>query len=283
MAQHTSPALDAESLRGAAVLLKHAGELVTKEALFAAVWRDTVVSDGALKVCMAEIPRVLGDAARTPQFIKTEHRRGYRFIATVTDGPSAAASHQSPMSSAPSLKPLTWALPTSTVGRQAELGQLHEWFEKALGGRRQVVFITGDAGIGKTTLVDLFVERVAAQTACWWARGQCVDHHGAGEAYLPVLEAVGQLCRGPAHGRVLELLHQRAPTWLVQMPWLLSAAELEDIQRQVQGASRERMLREMAAMLEALTAETPMVLVLEDSHWSDYATLDLIAWLAQRR
>jgi hypothetical protein len=69
---------------------------------------------------------------------------------------------------------------------------------------------------------------------------------------------------------------QQAPTWLVQMPWLLSAAELEDIQRQVQGASRERMLREVAAMLEALTAETPVVLVLEDLHWSDYAILDLM-------
>ncbi len=145
------------------------------------------------------------------------------------------------------------------------------------------MFITGDAGIGKTTLVDLFVACAAAQAACWWARGQCVDHHGAGEAYLPVLEAVGQLCRGPARGRVLELLHQRAPTCLVQMPWLLSAAALEDVQHQVQGASRERMLREMAAMLEALTAETPVVLVLEDLHWSDYATLDLISWLARRR
>ena len=93
------------------------------------------------------------------------------------------------MSSAPSLQPLTCALPTSIVGRQAELGQLYEWFEKALGGRRQVVFISGAAGIGKTTLVDLFVERVAAQTACWLARGQCVEHHGAGEAYLLVLEA----------------------------------------------------------------------------------------------
>ena len=165
---------------------KSAGELVTKEALFAAVWRDTVVSDGALKVCMAEIPRVLGDAARTPQFIKTEHRPGYRFIATVTDGPSAAASHQSPMSSAPSLKPLTWALPTSTVGRQAGVGQLHEWFEKALGGRRQVVFITGDAGIGKTTLVDLFLSSA-------WRRRQPVGGR-AGNAST-IMGPVKLICR----------------------------------------------------------------------------------------
>jgi hypothetical protein len=74
-----------------------------------------------------------------------------------------------------------------------------------LGGRRQVVvFISGDVGIGKTTLVYFFLERVAAQTACWWARGQCVDQHGAGEAYLPVLEVVGQLCEATAQARRCE-------------------------------------------------------------------------------
>ena len=83
-----------------------------------------------------------------------------------------------------------------------------------LGGRRQVVCISGDVGIGKMTLVHFFLERVAAQTACWWARGQCVDQHGAGEAYLLVLEVVGQLCEATAQVRLLELLHQRAPTWL---------------------------------------------------------------------
>ena len=43
------------------------------------------------------------------------------------------------------------------------------------------------------------------------------------------------------------------------------------------------MLREMAAWIEALTVETPLVLVLEDVHWSDDATLDLVAWLARHQ
>jgi hypothetical protein len=51
----------------------------------------------------------------------------------------------------------------------------------------------------------------------------------------------------------------------------------------MRGATRDRMLREMADALEALTADRPLVLVLEDFHWSDHATLDLIAWLARRR
>ena len=89
----------------------------------------------------------------------------------------------------------------------------------------------------------------------WIGRGQCVEHYGAGEAYLPVLEALGQLCRQPGGEQVVALLSRYAPTWLVQMPALMSDTELEAVQRKVQGATRERMLREMAEALEALTAE----------------------------
>ena len=276
-------------------LLEHAGELAPKEAFFAAVWHDAVVSDGTLKVCIAEIRRALQDDARTPQFIKTEHRRGYRFICPVqtlqsetvelaTSRPTRSltgpAEHRPLIALSPQSSSLS---PTCVVGREADLERLHGWFQQAIGGARQIIFVTGEAGIGKTTLVDRFLDQVATQAGCWLARGQCIEHYGAGEAYLPVLEAIEQLCGEPAHGRIVELLQQQAPTWLVQMPWLLSAAELEALQHRVQGASRERMLREMAVMLEALTAESPLVLMLEDLHCSDYATLDLIAWLARRR
>jgi tetratricopeptide (TPR) repeat protein len=98
-----------------------------------------------------------------------------------------------------------------------------------------------------------------------------------------VLEALGQLCRQPSGEQVIALLSRYAPTWLVQMPALLDETEFEAIQRKVQGATRERMLREMAEMIEVLTAERPLVLVLEDLHWSDYSTLDLLTVLAQRR
>jgi hypothetical protein len=70
--------------------------------------RDIMVSDGALKVCIAEIRQTLGDDRRTPQFIKTEHRRGYRFIATVAQSPVAAASQPSSMGSAPAPDPGPW-------------------------------------------------------------------------------------------------------------------------------------------------------------------------------
>jgi predicted ATPase len=68
-----------------------------------------------------------------------------------------------------------------------------------------------------------------------------------------------------------------APTWLTQMPGVVNAKEREAFQATVSGASRDGMLREMADALEVLTADRPLVLVLEDLHWSDQATLDLIA------
>ena len=67
------------------------------------------------------------------------------------------------------------------------------------------------------------------------------------------------------------------------MPALHGSAVLEARQRREHNTSRERMLREFAEAVEAFTVDRLLVLVLEDLHWSDHATLDLIAWLAQRR
>src|SRR4029434_5849976 len=71
--------------------------------------------------------------------------------------------------------------------------------------------------------------------------------------------------------------------WLVQLPGLLPDTELERLQRQVEGANAARMLRELAEALEVLTAEEPLVVVLEDLQWSDRSTVEALAYVAQRR
>jgi DNA-binding winged helix-turn-helix (wHTH) protein len=65
-------------------LVARAGQVVTKDELLEAVWPETVVSEGVLKTCLAQIRRVLGETAQAPQYIATVHRRGYRFMASVT-------------------------------------------------------------------------------------------------------------------------------------------------------------------------------------------------------
>jgi len=73
-------------------LVSHPGCLVTKDELFTAVWPKTVVSDVALSVCVREIRKSLDDDAKTPQYIETVYRRGYRFIAPVAASASSVSS-----------------------------------------------------------------------------------------------------------------------------------------------------------------------------------------------
>jgi predicted ATPase len=169
------------------------------------------------------------------------------------------------------------------VGRETELRHLHSQLEKALRGERQIVFITGEPGIGKTTLVDAFVEQIGAQHEVWITRGQCIEQYGAGEAYLPLLEALSRLGREAGKEEVVATLAQYAPTWLAQLPALVSLSEREGLQRTLLGATRERMLRELTEAIEVLTARRPIIIVLEDLHWSDSSTLEVVAYLAQRQ
>src|SRR5215468_4468911 len=272
------------------LLVEHAGQLVTKEALLQAVWPELVVSETVLTNCIGELRKVLGETAQAPRFIQTVHRRGYRFLGqfptvTAPASPTAAPALPLPPAAALALPLPPAALPVPPplcVGRDGVLAQLHRWLAHVRQGTRHIVWLTGEPGIGKTTVVNAFVAQAAAAGDLWLARGQCVEHYGAGEAYLPVLEALGRLCREPAGAALLPVLEQQAPTWLAQMPALLSAPALEAVQHRVQGATQERMLREVAEAVEVLTATRPLLLVLEDLHWSDYATLDLLTYLARR-
>ena len=121
-----------------------------------------------------------------------------------------------------------------------------------MSGTRQVVFISGEAGIGKTTLADAFAEHARGGTALWYGCGQCLDQRGPGEAYMPVLEALSRMCRGAAGEDLIDFLARFAPTWLVQMPWLLNGNKIEGLQHAVLGATRDRMLREIVESIEIL-------------------------------
>lgn len=172
-------------------------------------------------------------------------------------------------------------MPTGTlVGREDPLRALTSALSRAIAGSRQVVFVVGEGGIGKTSVVDTFLTHVEQGKSAWVAKGRCLEHAGGAEAYLPVLDALGRLARMPGRERLIPLLRRVAPTWLAQMPALVD--EREALQHQIFGATPERMLREIAEALESLTADTPLVLFLDDLHWSDDATLDFIGLMARR-
>ena len=255
-------------------LVEHPGRVVSKADLLQAVWAETAVSDGVLRGCISELRKALHDSAQTPRFLETIPRWGWRFIEKI-----GVSDH---MRSDPESLPPGYSFPV-IVGREAELRQLYAWLQKARRGERQTVFVTGEPGIGKTTVVEAFVDSLRADTDVWLARGQCLEQYGVGEAYLPILDAVGRLCREPGRTSLISLLDRYAPNWLIQLPWLITESGLETLQQKIQGTTPERMLRELAEFVEALAQDVTLVLVLEDLHWSDYATLDVLSFLAQRR
>ncbi len=263
-------------------LLERAGRLVTKDELLDAVWPDTSVSDGVPIVCVRELRQALGDQAEAPTFIETVPRRGYRFIGKISSQRANGVRSERAFR-APAKPSLLSSLTAATlVGRENELTQLRRGLESARRGERQVMFVTGETGIGKTAVVEAFLKTVERQKV-WIARGQCLEYYGAGEAYMPVLDAIGRLCRATGGSGVLELLGRYAPTWLAQIPWLIESSSRPVHQSQPPGTTPERMLREMAEAVEALSHERPLILVLEDLQWSDSATLDLLTFLARRR
>jgi hypothetical protein len=100
---------------------------------------------------------------------------------------------------------------------------------------------------------------------------------------LPLLEALGRLGRGLDGSQLVAVLRQQAPSWLVQLPALVAEDDYEVLRHRGGGVTRERMLRELAEAVEALTTVRPVVLVLEDLHWSDAATVDWLVYIARRR
>jgi len=169
-----------------------------------------------------------------------------------------------------------------SIGRADELAQLSAWLDEALSGSRRIVFVTGGSGMGKSALVGSFLAEARKRHHFWLGYGQCLERGGSGEAYMPVLEALGRMCRGEDGGELVALLGRLAPTWLAQMPALVSETRRAELEKRVLGSTRERMLREMVEALETLAARRPVVLVLEDLHWSDYSTVDLVEALARR-
>jgi DNA-binding winged helix-turn-helix (wHTH) protein len=256
-------------------LVAHAGRVIAREEWMQHVWTGAHLSKTVLRVCVWELRQALGDQATNPQYIETVGQQGYRFVAPTRDWQEAVPAGGVDSAGAP-------LLAAAFVGRQDELAYLQDCLAQARRGVPQLVFVTGEAGVGKTTLVQQFLDHLPASRAIRVGRGQCIEQAGPGEAYLPLLEALGRIGREPDGAWLVAALRQAAPTWLVHLPTLVEASELDAVQRRVHGASRERMLREIVEALIVVTTETVLVLVLEDLHWSDASTVEWLASLARR-
>jgi DNA-binding winged helix-turn-helix (wHTH) protein/tetratricopeptide (TPR) repeat protein len=253
-------------------LLHRPGQLVTKRELISAVWPRVVVHPAVLKNCVREIRDQLGDDPNTPRFIQTVHGRGYRLIAPVASAPSTAADEPVPIH----------IEGTSLVGRAAALTRMNQFCVTALEGTRQLLFVSGEAGIGKSALVESFLSGIFSRHSALIARGQCVEQYGQGEAFMPIIEILAALCRGPEGADLAKTLAHYAPGWLRKIPDL-QPDPCDGRQTDSWQPSDECSLLATADAIDAMTAAHPLVLVIEDLQWTDTSTIELLSVIARRK
>ncbi len=177
------------------------------------------------------------------------------------------------------------------VERTGERAVLDAALAQASAGAGAIVCVAGEPGIGKTTLVEDFLDH-APTTApgCLIARGRCSERLAGTEAYLPVLDALADLTRGEAAGTVARLMHVVAPSWLAQLQPVGAAADnagadnggADRAAAPARASSQQAMLREFCALLEEVTRLGALILFLDDVHWADASTVDLLAHLGRR-
>jgi len=241
-------------------LARNPRRLITREELVSAVWGHSAMSESLVRTHIRDLRRALGGG-----LVETVVGRGYRFeadVARVEDTPCPQER---------------------LIGRKAELGQLRRELESIGEHGLRAVIVMGEAGVGKTTLVEHFANDAAVRAAAYVGRGACIEPHGNTHPYLPVLDALSSLCRGPRGYRVIDVMACHAPGWLAQIPGIVRADRLSEYERWAARSTHANMLSELASALEALSSDASIVLVFEDLHWVDGATVELLEFLCQPR
>jgi DNA-binding winged helix-turn-helix (wHTH) protein len=262
-----------KALRTLLTLVEHAGEVVTKQHLLETVWPDSFVEDTGLTRNISVIRQALGEEGE--RFIVTVARLGYRFTAQVErieKDMTPRASRIAALARGDRSAPM--------VGRADELETLRSAFENVVGAPGRMIAVTGEPGIGKTTAVDSFLLQIEGR--CRIGRGRCSERLAGAEPHLPILEALEELIADDPH--MVEILGRRAPTWLRHIAPRPSPVRPHGSDSVEQDAARtsERLMRELTTFLEESSAEKPLVLVVEDLHWTDLSTVDVLVHLAAR-
>lgn len=242
-------------------LVRHRDRVVSAEELLRALWPDVHVDKGSLYQAVKGARAALDAGSGAEEPIVAVYGRGYRFAAPVAEG-ERRGKH------------------AVLAGRRAELHALDALLDQAVRGARRIAFVTGEAGIGKTALLDRVEDAARAAGMATVATAQCLESHEPAEPYRPVLEALESVCRTAAGRALAAALRRAAPTWLADIPSLRAAG---DLPHDESATARTHRVRELADALEQAGVERPLVLLLEDLHWADPSTLDLLQTLARRR
>lgn len=252
-------------------LAENPGRVISPDELLDRLWPNIHVQVDGLKGHVLNVRTALGDDPNNPTYIETVRGRGYRFIAPISapgNGSPPAAGNDGASS--------------LLVGRSAARRELETLLRRAASAEAEIGFLTGEPGIGKTALTNEFFEAMKA-AAVPALVSRCLPGSSDRDPYYPVLDMLNQLVRAELFTDFLPTLSRIAPTWLIQLPWLMSATTAGGTRQEVFGSTPYRMIRELCDLLDHLARDRLLVVIFEDIHWADQATLDLINAIATRR
>ena len=215
-------------------------------------------------------------------------------------GPPGPLELAPPEPTAPILPPAA-GVAGQMVGRAEHRAAILRLWQRAVAGRGELVGVAGEPGVGKSTLVEACLAELAAEHPAFAAhpdggapgapgplvaRGRCSERLAGTEAYLPVLEALEHALRADESGTLRQAMRRHAPTWIAELGE--QSGEGATGERAVEGsgglraASPERMKREIVTLLGEVGRTRPVVILLEDLHWADVSTVDLLAYVGAR-
>ncbi|HZC99067.1 MAG TPA: AAA family ATPase [Actinomycetes bacterium] len=245
-----------------AMLIRQRRRVVPKEELLDTVWGSRFVSESALSSRVKAARQAIGDDGHGQRLIRTVHGRGYQFVAPVNEAvqSDAVAGVSSPV----------------LVGRDAEVAQLRAALGRAAAGQPATVVVAGEAGVGKTRLVAELL-RHAGEVGAVALSGGCLDVAEGVLAYAPMVEALRSLVRimgpgelegvlGGARGELARLAPELGPQAGGEQAAPLAPARLFEL---------------LLGVLHRLAERGPVLLVVEDLHWADRSTRDLVGFLVR--
>ena len=248
-------------------LAMRAGRLVTREELANGPWAGTVVGDAAIARAIKEARAALGDTGEAPRTIATVRGVGFRFDAQVEEVRSNEVAP--PVVAHPGAR--------AFAGRERELADLELAWSEACGGDGNLVLVAGGPGIGKSTLVEHFCERVSLRDGeVHW--GRCLEAQGT-PPHWPWPELLRSYAE--RHGSLrLKSLAQGDLAEIASVAPALSRRIVVPPSEIAEGPySAFRALDAVARFFRRAAEQNPLALVLEDIHLADGAALDLLEHL----
>ena len=253
-------------LRLLAVLVREAGRLVSKDDLVEELWDGRAVADNVVTVAVARLRKTLGARRGERELVTSVYGRGYRFVRPVTIRELLSPPVDGPVSDEVGSDRLF-------VGRDRVMQRLRAAFERAREGRGQLCVIMGEPGIGKTRVVEALERELPAESArvVW---GFCREA-GDTPPLWPFLPVLRQLLASPE----LAASPDGALLSSVLTTFGARARDADEAQAVVGSASRHHTFDAIARALRGAAREAPWLIVLDDLHRADAASLELLSLL----